>query len=569
MGMITFIDSAKWLTIYEAALCVIDLIILIRYAIPVRRRVRWLNYAPGVGVLIAIASYVHGDETLPALVLYALTLIIFLCTVHQIWRPAPHKDALKRRIWRLLIFVFGVFPIVFVFAVAGEMRYNPVSDFSHMSYSEAFIEMNQRLAVEYPFGDWKKVDWNDLKNTYEPQFAQADKGKDPGLYYKTLREYLYSLRDGHIEIVNEQLYDTNPVFRREVGGGFGISSVQLDDGRVLVSLVLKDSPAETKGIRLGAEVIKWDGQSAVAAYKSTSWSDIPPSTMEVKLENQGRFMVRAPIGQEIQVEFRNRDSNETRIVSLTAYDDHYETLKKTRVKLTPADLESSPIEGRVLGNGYGYVKIKYFLSTSLFPDPERELRQTIQMLKDQKVKGLIIDLRNNPGGEDELAAQMAGYFTNTEKHYEHVSYYNRYTKAFALNQQETIRVKPSKYLYTGPIAVLINTRTGSSGEGIPLLVKGQSNVIIVGFTATSGSFGVLSRPITIHMPEGYVIQFPDGRSLNQEKKIQLDSNDRGEGGIAPDIKIPLTEETFMDKYVRGEDVELNVAASALETWGQP
>jgi carboxyl-terminal processing protease len=564
--MIAFIDSAKWLTIYEAAICVINLIVLIRYAIAVQRRVRWLDYAPGAGLLVAIASYVNGDATLPALVLYVLTLTIFLCTVHRIWRPAPVKSGLKRRILRFIICSCGVLPIVFVFAVAGEMRYNPVSDVRHMSYADAFMEMNKRLSLEYPFGEWKKIDWNELMITYEPQFVRADKEKDPSLYYKTLRDYLHSLRDGHIDIVNDQLYDKNPVFRSEVGGGFGISAVQLDDGRVLVSLVLKDSPAQQKGIRLGAEIIKWNGQSAGDAYRSTSWSDIQPSTTEVNMENQGRFMVRASIGQKVQVEFRNRDSNVTRIASLTAYDDQYETLKKTRVKLTKADLDVSPIEGKVLVNGYGYVRIKHFLATSLFPNPEIELKQTIQMLQDRKVKGLIIDLRNNPGGEDELAAKMAGYFIRTEKHYEHVSYYNRYTKAFELNQQETIRVKPSKYSYTGKIAVLINSRTGSSGEGIPLLLKGQSHVVIVGFTATNGSFGILSRPITIDMPEGYVVQFPDGRSLNEDKEIQLDSNDRGEGGVAPDIKIPLTEETFADKYVRGEDIELNVAVSALETW---
>lgn len=88
-------------------------------------------------------------------------------------------------------------------------------------------------------------------------------------------------------------------------------------------------------------------------------------------------------------------------------------------------------------------------------------------------------------------------------------------------------------------------------------------MIIVGFTATSGSFGILSRPITIHMPEGYVIQFPDGRSLSQDKEIQLDSDGEGEGGVAPDLKIPLNEETFTDKYIRGEDVELNAAVEAL------
>jgi hypothetical protein len=408
LEIISFLDSARWLTVYELVLCLLHLIILIRYAIPLQSRFRWLNYIPGAGVLISIASYLEGDATLPALVLYALSLIIFLCTIRQIWRPVPIKVGLKRRIWRSALIVCGILPIIFVFLVAGEMRYNPVSNFSEMSYSKAFIEMNHRLSVEYPFGDWKRMDWDALKNTYEPQFALADEERDTGLYYKALRDYLASLHDGHIKIVNEQLYD-NPVFQGEVGGGFGI-----------------------------------------------------------------------------------------------------------------------------------------------------------RKLEEQHVKGLILDLRNNPGGEDQLAAEMTGNFASTEKLYEQVSYYNRYSKAYELNQLETIWVKPSKNVYTGKIAVLINNRTGSSAEGIPLMLKGQPNVIIVGFNATSGSFGVISRPITIHLPEGYIIEFPDGRSLNQDKEVQLESNNKVEGGAAPDLRIPLTEQTFIDKYINGKDVEVDNAVAALE-----
>ena len=47
------------------------------------------------------------------------------------------------------------------------------------------------------------------------------------------------IRDGHIKIVNENLYEDNPLFKSEVGGGFGISTIQLDNGKVLVNLVLE------------------------------------------------------------------------------------------------------------------------------------------------------------------------------------------------------------------------------------------------------------------------------------------------------------------------------------------
>lgn len=44
--------------------------------------------------------------------------------------------------------------------------------------------------------------------------------------------------------------------------------------------------------------------------------------------NQGRFMVRGPIGKQIQIKFRSPGKNDIKKVSLTAYDDNYETLKK-------------------------------------------------------------------------------------------------------------------------------------------------------------------------------------------------------------------------------------------------
>ena len=562
METLGFFSSIQWLTRYEIVLCIIDLFLLVQYTIPVLRRVKWISYVPVAGMIIAIFSFAYGDATLPALVLYALTLFIFLCTIPKLLRPSLDKMVQRRLFWRIVLLIAGLLPILFVFAVAGELRYNPVTDSSQSSYKEAFLTMNQRLSTEYPFGEWKGVDWDQLKKTYEPRFAEADKNQDAVLYYKTLREYLYSFQDGHIKIVNEQLFDQNSIFKSEVGGGFGLSTVLLEDGRVLVSLVLKNSPAERKGIKVGTEIVKWNGLPAEQVYKSTTWSDNPPTTADVKRENQGRFMVRAPIGKEIPVEFRNLGRSTTQTTVFTAYDDHFETLKVSRIKLTPADLEKSPIESKILENDYGYVRIKYFLSTT---KPAKELEEVLLNFQHHNVKGIILDLRNNPGGEDELAAEIAGSFIREEKHYEYVSYYNRYTRSFKLNSLETLRVKPNKRGYTGPLAILINSRTASSGEGLPLMLKDQPNVVIVGFTGTNGSFGILSRPITFHMPEGYIVQFPDGRSLNKNKGIQLDSGVHGMGGVSPDIRIPLTEKTFTERYINMKDIEVQTAVAALES----
>lgn len=97
-----------------------------------------------------------------------------------------------------------------------------------------------------------------------------------------------------------------------------------------------------------------------------------------------------------------------------------------------------------------------------------------------------------------------------------------------------------------------------------LALKGLPNVKIVGFTSTAGSFGLMSAPINIKMPEGYIIELPDGRSLNKDKVIQGDADYTGQGGAAPDIKVPLNDETFKAKYLDGRDVELNYALELLK-----
>lgn len=223
-----------------------------------------------------------------------------------------------------------------------------------------------------------------------------------------------------------------------------------------------------------------------------------------------------------------------------------------------------PIEGEILENGYGYIKIRYFLSSKDIKNPVAVLKDKLKEFQNVNVKGVIIDLRDNPGDEDEMAVKMAGYFVGKDKFYEYASYYNRNTRKFEINYGEAYMIKPAEPMYKGKVAILINNRTASSGEGLPLALKGMPNVKIVGFTSTNGSFGVVSSPITVKMPEGYILQIPDGRSLNKDKVIQGDCDYTGQGGVDPDIKNPLDEENFNKKYIDGQDIEMDYAIAALK-----
>ncbi|MGG4143044.1 S41 family peptidase [Paenibacillus algorifonticola] len=567
MSVYGLLDSVKWLTPYEMLLCLLNLFLLARYAFVKKYPApKWLGFLPALGIVVFLASLLGGDRTLLAFIIYTPTIIIFLCTVKGLFRSSPLLKNKQNKFIQHVVSVVcacGIISIIFAIMNAGVLRYNPASDLSARSYTDAFAEMNERLSREYPFGSWKGINWNELNVKYSVLFEQAEKNKDKDLYYRTLREYLGSIGDGHIKLVDHNVYEDDKVFKDEVGGGFGISTVQLDNGKVRVSLVLEGSPAYMNGIRLGAEIVAWDGKTGKEAFERTRWSESYYATEEVKAYYQGRFMARAPIGQKIKVAYRNLEESKVHEVTLTAYDDQYETLKLTKSKMTQEDLAFSPVEANIIGGGNGYVKIKHFLPNSNFPAPEKSLSEQLKHFQASHVKGLIIDLRDNPGGEDALAAKMAGYFVKKEKHYEYVSYYNRNTGRFEINQNEILSVKPQVPYFAGQVMVLINSRTGSSGEGLPLVLKGLPHVKIIGFTSTAGSFGIVSRPIEIRMPEGYVIQFPDGRSLNKDKRIQGDADHTREGGVIPDIRIPFDEQSFAQMYIQGEDVELNYALKML------
>ncbi|QJD83339.1 S41 family peptidase [Cohnella herbarum] len=567
MSFIGTIDSIKWLTVYTAFLIVLQLFVLLRYALPIKNQVRAFDFVPSVGVLVALVSLlIVGDASLPALVLYGLTVLQFLLTLQRLFqRKRPWVPSRKPliRVVRMAIGLLGVIPISISLMYAGVLRYNPTSEFGELGYAEAFVRMNDRLSREYPFGEWKNIDWRALRNKYEPIFAKADQDSDEAAYYRTLREYLFSFKDGHVKIANENVYDGNNHFYDSVGGGFGISVVKLDNGEVLASFVIPGSPADLGGMKPGAEIVGWNGMTAEEAFERTSWSDANSATIEAIAENKGRFMARAKVGNSVRVEFRNLGEQRLIATKLTAYDDGFETLKRTKPKLTEADLKVSPVESQWLDNGIGYVKIKHLLSSPGVISPTKSVGEAIRGFLEKQVKGLIIDLRNNPGGEDQMAADIAAFFVQERQHYETVSYYNRNSGRFEVNRNEIISVVPREPYYGGKIAILINNRTGSSAEGIPLALDGLPNVTVIGFTPSAASFGIMSSPIEIELPGDLAVHFPDGRSLDEKGRIQGDSNGAGIGGAIPDIRIPLNEDTFRERYLEGRDVELQSAIEAL------
>jgi Periplasmic protease len=193
--------------------------------------------------------------------------------------------------------------------------------------------------------------------------------------------------------------------------------------------------------------------------------------------------------------------------------------------------------------------------------------EALKAFKTAGVTSLVLDLRGNRGGSDQVAADISGFFAGEEAFYERTAWYNAssgrfdlaYSDLFAQTFELSDRalwVVPRGPHFEGEIAVLVNPATISSGEGLAMAIGRLPDAKVLGFYGTHGSFGLIPWPLA--MPEGFAFEYPIGRSLDASGRIQIDADASGSGGIQPSIRVPRTAET-MAAFASGTDVELEYA----------
>jgi len=461
------------------------------------------------------------------------------------------------------------------------------SDFSHMNWTEAFDALHAELQRQYPYGDWKGIDWQGLNAEFRPRIAEAEANNDIKAYYLALRQYTYSFPDGHVGLIGDNDLGLKA---EQVGGGYGLAITGLDDGRVIAHIVLADGPAAKAGLEVGAEILEWNGQPIEPALSQVKilWSEAIPATNESLRLEQYRFLVRSPVGAEATIVFQNPGSASPVTVILTAVRDDMETLERTDLSLSFSDFSSdSEVQAQVLPSGYGYIRLPTFIPIKLtleLIDPdlpiesteEDMMNQIIQVLyepfkraihqfRDRQVPGVILDIRGNGGGVGGVPPVLSSFFYTEVDHYKYVAIYNPDSGEFEIDPAETKLIlnefEPQEPAYTGPVVALVNPAIFSTAEGVAMAIQRLPQGHAIGFYGTSGSFGATGL-VDVKMPDGYYFRYPKSRSLDVNKVIQLDSRD-GEGGVVPDIRVPRTEEAMI-AFGEGQDVELEFAIQTLD-----
>tara|TARA_B100001063_G_scaffold240752_1_gene266427 strand:- start:2249 stop:3385 length:1137 start_codon:yes stop_codon:yes gene_type:complete len=299
------------------------------------------------------------------------------------------------------------------------------------------------------------------------------------------------------ELFKEMQTDTRGEF-----GGLGIE-IGMESGVVKVISPIDDTPAEKAGIKAGDFIVKIgteqvQGKSLLEAVK----------------------LMRGPVGTSINLTIRRKNVK-----------------KPLEFEITRKIIEVQSVSSKVISSekNIGYVRLKSFNENS----DNQFLKSIKKFEKNFKIKGYVIDLRNNPGGLLTQAINITDFFLDDG---EIVS-----TKGRKISETRKFFARKGDETKGKPIIVLINNGSASASEIFAGALKDHKRAIIVG----ENSYGKGSVQSIIPLRNG------GGMRLTISKYYLPSGKSISEVGVTPDI---IVEEIGDDFKINSEkDNQLSYA----------
>ena len=425
-----------------------------------------------------------------------------------------------------------------------------LADFSDMSYTEAFDAMLEKMRTEYAFTEYKRIDWDALAEQFRPRFEDAQRRNNKQEYLLALRDFLWSIPDGHVGMMDFSVLSDQA--QMELIGGLGMAIQELEDGRIIVIYILEGGPADEAGIEFGAEILEINRVPIREVINETiPWSS-PFSTEHTKRLEQLRYVIRFPMWTDVYVTYKNPAGSPITDMLTAIFEIESLLFDPFRANFTGFEL---PVEFEVLDSGYGYVQVLDFFDNELLTIQLWE--RMIQQLNENQLPGLIIDLRVNGGGSGYLADQMAAYFFDEELVAGNTAYYDDSIDEFYADPgDEDVLFPPREELiYRGPIVAIIGPDCASACEFFAYDLTLQNRATILGQYPTSGLGGSVEDFV---MPEDIDVRFTIGRAVDNNGNIHIEGK-----GVVPEIRVPRTEEVVFAFFRDGRDIALEMAIEVI------
>ncbi|MCC9000818.1 MAG: S41 family peptidase [Candidatus Contendobacter sp.] len=314
--------------------------------------------------------------------------------------------------------------------------------------------------------------------------------KDKDLLENAIRGMLSNL-DPHSAYLDAEAFQDLQIGTSGEFGGLGIE-VSQEEGFLKVIAPIDDTPAQRAGIRSGDLIIRLDdtsvkGMSLADAIQRMRGKPNTPITLTIVREG-----VRKPL----------------------------------KFKLIREVIQVKSVKNRLLDPGFGYVRITQFQSKTA-----QNLQQALQDLEQQNkgpLRGVVLDLRNNPGGVLNGAVEVTDEFLENGIIVQ--------TKGRGNDSDQSFKATPEDLLKGAPLVVLVNGGSASASEIVAGALQDHRRALILG----ERTFGKGSVQTILPLGNGTAVKLttaryytPNGRSIQAE-------------GIEPDIKVKPLKVTVGD-----------------------
>ncbi len=334
-----------------------------------------------------------------------------------------------------------------------------------------------------------------IKNDY------VDTVEDSELLRDAIRGMLGGL-DPHSTFLESEDYKEMRHGTEGKFGGLGIE-VSTEDGFIKVVAPIDDTPAADAGLEAGDLIIRIDGE----LVKGMSLRDAVDK-------------MRGLPGTQIDLTISRKGKN-----------------KPIEVTLTRAVIKVASVKSRLFEDKFGYIRIASFQN-----DTGENLRSKIEALKEQSsdgIKGLILDLRNNPGGVLSDAIEVSDAFI---KQGVIVS-----TRGRDKETNVSYSATPNDILDDAPLVVLVNNGSASASEIVAGALQDHKRAIIMG----TRTFGKGSVQTVIPLTDGAALKITTARYYTpDDRTIQAT-------GINPDIIIDQVDIVARERAAGVREADLS------------
>ena len=305
---------------------------------------------------------------------------------------------------------------------------------------------------------------------------------------EAIRGLVKGLDDPHSAFVDAEQYKLERSASRGTYEGIG-ATVALENNRVVIVAPMPGSPAEQAGIRAGDAILKIDGKSAEGI-----------SLIEVVNR------IKGPKGTTVTLTILHK--GETKPVDVTVV---REEIKTPSVALQVRD------------DKMAHLQLGYFGDRTV-----GELQDALRKAKEQGAKGLILDLRYNPGGSLDVVVQVASQFLK-----EGVVAYQE----DAEGRREAWPVRSGGLATDIPLVVLVNEASASGAEVAAAALQDAKRAPLIGVK----TFGKGSVNQFFELSDGSALYLSVGRWFTPNGRLI-------EGkGLVPDIEVELSDEDIQTK----------------------